>query len=397
MLSKNAFIIFCCVLFIYGYSSAYIGLPAYPMLQHYFHTDAGHVKWSMTIFLLGYAVSQLFWGAYSDRFGRRTIVLIGTVVTILGSCITAFAPTISAFIVGRFVEAIGVGFTPVMARAILADSLDQKILHRAMTFVVGVVAILPAVAPLVGGQIIHLFDAWQPIYYFLAIAGFVFLVYEYFKLHETHLNKVKKLSLRHVFEVYFSILTHSHFMGYFLTISLMLGGLVTFYAIAPYIFISHLNMAPNTYGFVLIFIGVCYMVGSFFSHKLSHRLPLNKIILCGYAFTFLSAISFFVFLSFYHMTLLSVVIPMMLYAFGCGFISPTSNACAMSVIKSHYGSLAAILGAGSILASSILNAILARFSLDTLFPLAIFIIVVNLISGAIFYFAIIKPKFNPEA
>lgn len=394
-LSKIGIVVFSCVLFIYGYSSMNIGLPAYPMLEEYFQASAEHVKLSMTVFLLGFSTVQLFWGTFSDRFGRRKTVLIGTIITIIGSLLTAYASTISFFIIGRFVEAIGSGFTPVMARAILSDSLNSKLLLRAMSFIVAVVAILPALAPLLGGEIIHLSGNWQSIYYFLTLGGLIFLIYEYFKLPETHLNLIKKLSLKHTFHIYRSILSHSYFLGYFLSISLVMGGLITFYAVAPYIFVLHLNISADTYGYFLMIICFSYISGSLIANRLSKYLALNKIIACGFLLTYVAAILLIIFSLNSQMTIISAVLPMAIYALGCGCISPISNVCAILAIKKNYGSLGAILGAGSILTSSILSGILAPFSMETLVPLTIFIASISGISSIIFYNLIIKMKYNP--
>lgn len=76
------------LLLVYGWISVNIYLPALPFLTHYFHTIPANLKLSITLFLSGFAISQLFWGPISEKYGRRLPLIYGMVITLAGTAIT---------------------------------------------------------------------------------------------------------------------------------------------------------------------------------------------------------------------------------------------------------------------------------------------------------------------
>ena len=87
--------------------------PALPAIAKDLHTSYASVEWTMTSYLLGYAISQLFYGPLSDKFGRRPIMVLGTLLFIIGSLVCIFSFSIEALIGGRFLQALGmIAFHP---------------------------------------------------------------------------------------------------------------------------------------------------------------------------------------------------------------------------------------------------------------------------------------------
>ena len=58
-------------------------LPALPTLARVFASDAAGVQLTLSVFLAGFAVGQLFYGPLSDRFGRRPLMLGGLAIGLL--------------------------------------------------------------------------------------------------------------------------------------------------------------------------------------------------------------------------------------------------------------------------------------------------------------------------
>ena len=57
-------------------------LPAFPKMAAEFGTSASAIQLTLTTFMVGLALGQLFIGPLSDRFGRRPLMLAGTLVCI---------------------------------------------------------------------------------------------------------------------------------------------------------------------------------------------------------------------------------------------------------------------------------------------------------------------------
>ncbi|MGL4536107.1 MAG: MFS transporter, partial [Weissella cibaria] len=87
-------------LFLLGVLSAFsplamdLYLPGLPELQQDLHTSTSLAQLTITASLLGLALGQVIIGPLSDRIGRRTPLLWGTVLFGLSSATIVFAPNI---------------------------------------------------------------------------------------------------------------------------------------------------------------------------------------------------------------------------------------------------------------------------------------------------------------
>src|SRR5690606_6226723 len=104
-----------------GPLSLNILVPATPGLVATLKTDPATVQLTVSLYLLGLAVSQLALGPLSDRFGRRPVVLCGLIVTVVSSFVALFASNIGEIILARTIQAFGASTGLVIGRAIIRD------------------------------------------------------------------------------------------------------------------------------------------------------------------------------------------------------------------------------------------------------------------------------------
>ena len=83
-------------------------LPGFPAMAQAFATDEKHIQTTLAAYFLGLSLGQLAYGPVADRFGRRVPLLVGVTLFTLASLACAFAPSLDALIVARFVQALGV-------------------------------------------------------------------------------------------------------------------------------------------------------------------------------------------------------------------------------------------------------------------------------------------------
>lgn len=93
-----------------------------PVLLTPIATDTGwsrtDISWAMTIGFLAMAVTSMFWGAMSDRFGARPVLLVGAVLFSISLWLAGQAPNVLLFqlsfglLVGGSMAAF---FAPMMA------------------------------------------------------------------------------------------------------------------------------------------------------------------------------------------------------------------------------------------------------------------------------------------
>jgi hypothetical protein len=111
--------------------------PIMPLIGTDLATGADAVKFTLTTYMLGFAVGQLFYGPLSDRFGRRPVVLVGVAFFTLTSIGCAFAPSIAGLICLRILQGLGAASGAVLGRGAdarcvrLQGNADRHELDRA--------------------------------------------------------------------------------------------------------------------------------------------------------------------------------------------------------------------------------------------------------------------------
>ena len=79
-------------------------ISALPLMKVDFNTP--HIGWVISVFLLGLATSQLFYGPLSDRFGRKPVLLAGLCVFIVFSAVGVLACVFGPWCVQRVFQCL---------------------------------------------------------------------------------------------------------------------------------------------------------------------------------------------------------------------------------------------------------------------------------------------------
>ncbi len=102
--------------------------PVMPSVGVDLGASAESVKFTLTTYMLGFAVGQLFYGPLSDRYGRRP-VLIGSFALYVAACgACAAAPSVNGLILARAFQALGAAGPIILARTVVRDLYEG---HRA--------------------------------------------------------------------------------------------------------------------------------------------------------------------------------------------------------------------------------------------------------------------------
>ncbi len=236
-------------------------LPALPTIGAALAAEPGHVQLSLASFFLGLATGQSFYGPISDRFGRKRPLYGGLSLFALASAGCAMATSIDMLIVLRFFQALGACSGQVMARAVVRDLFEPRESARVFSLLLLVMGVSPILAPLVGGQIIELFD-WRMVFWVITAFALLGLAGAILRIPETHRPENKRsLQLKNVIAVYSELITDRVFMGYAVTGGLAMGGLYTYIVATPFVFIQLFHVPTNHFG---LFFGInaCGLIGA---------------------------------------------------------------------------------------------------------------------------------------
>ena len=226
-----------------GHISTNIYTPSMSSMVDYFATDAGRVQMTMMSFLFSFAIGQLVYGALSDRYGRRIVLLIGLTIFTAATVLSIFAQTIEFLIAARVLQGFGACSGAVIGRAIIRDLFGREDTAKVMAYVAMAMGLAPAFAPILGGYLEQIFD-WRGSFMVIAVFAAIMLAVSWRFLEETNKwsaeNAVGGL-LPNMVRGYAKLLRSREYMGYVITGSLVFGGIFSFMAGAPFVVIDILG------------------------------------------------------------------------------------------------------------------------------------------------------------
>ena len=181
-------------------------MPALPDMAIYFGVEIAAVNLTLTTYLLGSALGQLFGGALSDHLGRRPVGLVGLLLFVIASLLITAATDIRQVWALRALQALGGGAASVVCMAQVRDVYPANLVPRKIANVMLVMLVAPMVAPTIGAVLMQL--GWKSVFYFLAAyTGFYLLVY-FFYLPETNARGRRALTLSTLLGSYITVLRH---------------------------------------------------------------------------------------------------------------------------------------------------------------------------------------------
>jgi len=326
-----------------GPMSLNIVAPALPGLIVAFGTDAGTVQLTLSLFLLGMAISQLILGPLSDRFGRRPVMLAGLVLTVLASFAALAATSIAGLIIARTLQAFGATTGIVIGRAVIRDLYDRDRAASMIGWVTMAMVVAPMIAPLIGGALDTAFG-WQAIFAFVGLFAAAVLAWAALQLRETRAIASSEGFKRFTQDAR-TLLIDARFLGYVLVAAFNSAMFFTFIGGAPHVVVTMMHRTSAEYGLWFVLMSFTYMVGNFAAGRWSARYGVDTMIRVGVAITVLGAIVGMVWILIQPQGGPAVIFtPQMIIGFASGFMLPNAIAGAVSVRPQAAGTAAGITG-----------------------------------------------------
>lgn len=319
-------------------------LPALPQMALDLAVTAGDIQLTLSLFLVGFAVAQLFYGPLSDRFGRKPVLLAGLLLFIISSIACAMAENIVALTLARFFQALGGSAGPVLGRAMVRDIHGPKESGRVLSHIASVMALAPAVAPIAGGYMTA-YWGWASIFWFLALFGLIGFTLLLMKIEESAPERYRKpKSIMQILGDYGVLLKDRLFIGYTLSCTFVFSGIFSFLSGAPFVIIEYFSVDERKFGLLFTLIVLGYMSGTLSSGFLSRRYGHHRLVGIGVILSLLSGGLLFYFGSGHPEHYVTVIIPMMVFMTGAGLVMPQSMAGALEHYPHMAGSASGLFG-----------------------------------------------------
>lgn len=325
-----------------------IVLPALIRVAEDLHTRQTIAQQIISVFMLGYAIGQLMWGAVSDRLGRKPVLMIGLAIYAAASLAIYLSQSIEQVIGFRFLQAIGASVGAVVGRAIVRDYHEGIEGARLLSHMTAIMAFAIVFAPLAGSYILILFD-WRAIFLFLLLTGFVFLAVTRFFMTEPPRKKRLQVS------AWGQLMTDgaqffTHKSCVLSVVVAALSGAVLFLYIAgsPYLFMTVFGLSSADYGYVFAFIGLAYGGAAWINGRLIRRLGLHFLLRQGAGLVFSGGVLLLLLSLSSAPSFWASILAMMLIEAGVATLIPTVTVVALQPYPQAAGLAASIVGAAQI-------------------------------------------------
>jgi DHA1 family bicyclomycin/chloramphenicol resistance-like MFS transporter len=331
-----------------GQISTSIYIPSMPSLVGALAASPPAVNLTFSLFLLGFALSQIIFGPLSDRYGRRPVLFAGIGLYLLATVLCALATTIEALIVGRFLQGMAAASGPVLGRAMVRDIYGPEETARAMAYIGAALAISPALAPIFGGYL-QVCCGWRAAFVVLGAVGVLILVLAFRVLGETNTAPdPRALEVRAIARAFGTLLRDRRYCGYTLAVSFVFAGLMVYTGIGPFVFIDFLGLSPEHYGMLALVTVTGFLIGSLIAGRMTARFGLDRLLVAGAVICLvggggMAALAVVgsrdVFAG-----VLVLVLPMTVFTLGMGLVLANGMAGAMAPFPRIAGAASALMG-----------------------------------------------------
>lgn len=226
-------------------------LPSIPDIAKSFDVSIHKIELSLSIFLIGFSIGQIFGGPISDIYGRKKSSIFGLLGYALFSFIIIFSTSIYELWAYRFFEAFFGGIVVVNAAAVVRDKFHGEEAAKVFSLIGMVRSLAPLLAPAIGAFIIHFFT-WEAVFVFLTIYALVVAFFVYKDLEESY-----TYSKQNILESYKVVLKHKAAVKAMLTLGFSFGGFFIIIAKSSFIYIEHFKIETDYFPF---FFGINFII-----------------------------------------------------------------------------------------------------------------------------------------
>jgi len=312
-------------------------LPAIPMLQQRWEQPLMVINLTLVGFFFSYCVFLLIYGPLSDRFGRRPPLLSGIALFIGASLLCALADSAGVLIGARILQAAGAAASTSLAMAITKDIYTNNERVRILAWIGVIMPLAPAVAPIIGGWILVWFS-WRWIFILQACIGVGAWIGVY-RMGETNTALTHTGALQTA-RIYLELLRNRRYIAYALMVSLVVLPHFAFIAGSADIYINHLNVSEQHFGYFFAINAIAFMAGSLLCTRLLRHIRPGTVMTLGFSGLLIGGV---VMLLQLFPGAWGLALPMAIVTFSIGLSRPPSNNLVLEQVDKYAGSASSLL------------------------------------------------------
>lgn len=346
-----------------------IYLASLPFIGQALGAQTAHVQLTMTFYLVGFAVGQIFYGPLSDSIGRRPMLLSGFFLYLAATLTCAVANSIDLLIVARLFQGLGAAGPIIIARAIVRDFYSGSAAARQLGLMSVIMGVAPIGAPILGGFLQAGFG-WRASFIAMAMIGASLTTIALFLLPETNARRGQVgFSPKAIAKSFAIIASDKAYRAYLTMLALTYCGVFAFLSSSSHVLQDVFHMSSVEFGFTFAVCSFGYIVGNAIGTRLVKKMRLEGMLRLGAGLalsaSFLQILGHVAFPTAY----LAIVIPDALYFMGCAFMVPQIMAAALTPFGERAGAASSLMGFSQMTSAAVVGSILGAMLGGTAWPM----------------------------
>lgn len=365
-------------------------LPALPVISAQFGVPAGSAQMTLSTYILGFALGQLFYGPMADSFGRKPVILGGTLIFAGAAVACAQAQTIDQLIVMRFFHGLAAAAASVVINALMRDIYPKEEFSRMMSFVMLVTTIAPLVAPMAGGAVLVWFS-WHVIFWILALAALLASAMIFFFIDETlPAERRQKFHIRTTMGNFASLFRHKRVLSYMLASGFSFAGMFSFLSAGPFVYIELNHVSPQHFGYYFALNIVFLFIMTIINSRFVRRVGALNMFRAGLWIQFVMAI-WLVLSAFTGVGFWALVVGVAAFVGCVSMVSSNAMAVILDEFPHMAGTASSLAGTFRFGIGAIVGALLSMATFNTAWPM-LWAIAFCATSSILFYLYASRPR-----
>jgi DHA1 family bicyclomycin/chloramphenicol resistance-like MFS transporter len=334
--------------------------PSFPALAAHFQVSEIQVQATLSFYLAALAGMNLFHGALSDSFGRRSVILASLGIYIVSALACVVAPSFGWLLALRVIQGLAAGAGMIVSRAMIRDLFHGVEAQQLMSQVAMLGGLGPVIAPIFGGWL-HVWFGWRGPFVFLGLLGVTLWGVCRYGLPESLPGH-----LRHpfhpgkLFRAYLETFKNPAFVLSCFALAFGGGGFLLYVATAPDVVMNIYHLSETQFGWLFIPLISGLILGSAVGAKLMGRVSPARLARVGFGLMAVGAAVNIAASLWLAPRVPWTVLPLTLYTFGLSFVAPVVTIEGLDMIPQRKGLAASLQGFSQILIFALISSFVAR-------------------------------------
>ncbi|KHT46891.1 multidrug effflux MFS transporter [Vibrio sinaloensis] len=343
-----------------------IYLPALPLISSSFHVEHALAQDTITWFLFAMGVGQLFAGPLADKYGRRTVALVGISIYAMSALLAWSAQNIEWMLTARLLQGLGACATSVAAFATVRDMFGPEKSGKMISYLNGAICFIPALAPILGSWLTQQFG-WRSNFSFMAGFALIALVAMIIKLKETN----PAPSSEAVFKPsrYWAVLKTPSFVFHASLCMFAMAVILAYVTSAPVVLMEGLGLSMNEFTLWFGINAAINIVACMTAPKFMEKFGTHKTLVVGIVTLTIAGIVMLVLAE--QATAFAFMLPIFMSSIGFAWILGAAAGKALAPFGDKAGTAAALLGLFQMSGSGLVVGSVQRLGLEPQLMIAI--------------------------